>query len=105
MKEPRQIIIHQALTRPLLLAGAERELVLINLTIIMALIFGVGIHWLSISVALLLATVGHWGLTRIAKHDPQMRLLYIRHVRYKDYYPAQSSVRSKSQLIKPTLED
>lgn len=105
MNEPREIDIHLALTRPLLLAGAERELVLCNLTIIMALIFGVGFHWASISVAVLLATVGHYALRRLARHDPQMRALYIRHLRYRDYYPAQASIHSKPQLIKDAVRE
>ena len=41
MDEPRRAPIHPSLTRPILLAGAERELVLVNGTIIAALIFGV----------------------------------------------------------------
>src|SRR2546422_10593484 len=42
MDEPRRALIHASLIRPLLLGGAERELVLVNGTIIAALIFGVG---------------------------------------------------------------
>ena len=105
MESPREIDIHQALTRPLLLAGAERKLVLCNLTIIVALIFGVGFHWSSISVAILLATVGHYALRRLARHDPQMRALYIRHLHYQDYYPAQASIHSKPQLIKDAVKE
>ena len=40
MDDPRRIPIHPSLTRPVLLAGAERELVLVNGTIVAALIFG-----------------------------------------------------------------
>ena len=103
MTTPRELTIHSALTRPILLGGADRELVLINLTLIMALIFGVGVHWLSISLAVFLATIGHWGLRRLAHFDPQVRGLYIRHIRYREIYPATSSVYSPSQFVKPTL--
>ena len=41
MDEPRRAPVHPSLIRPLLLGGAERELVLMNGTIIAALIFGV----------------------------------------------------------------
>ena len=104
MDSPREITLHSSLTRPPLLGGAERELTLVNITLILALIFGVGIHWFSISVALFLATIGQYTLTRLAKYDPQMRGLYIRHLHYRDYYPAQASVHSAPQLVKQTLK-
>src|SRR5947208_2847247 len=85
MDAPRRAPIHLALTRPLLLAGAERELVLMNGTIIAALIFGVGFHWASLTMATVLATMGHWGLTRAARYDPQLSRAYVGHVRYPAY--------------------
>src|SRR5437867_5554379 len=88
MEEPRRAPIHLSLTRPLLLGGAERELVLVNGTIIAALIFGVGFHWVSLTIARLLATIGHWALTRAAKFDPRLNRLYVRHVRNQPYHPA-----------------
>ena len=92
MDAPRRAPIHLSLTRPLLLAGAERELVLLNGTLIAALIFGVGFHWASLTMAILLASVGHWGLTQAAKHDPQLSRIYVRHIRYQEYYPARAAV-------------
>jgi hypothetical protein len=41
--------------------------VLVNGTVMAALIFGVGFHWASLMIAGLLATIGHWALTRAAK--------------------------------------
>lgn len=105
MKESRRASIHMSLTRPLLLAGAERELVLVNGTLIAALIFGVGFHWASMTVAVLLATVGHWALTRAAKHDPQMSCIYVRHVRYQEYYPACARVQAPPAYVFPSVND
>src|SRR5438552_2092172 len=105
MDAPRRAPIHLALTRPLLLAGAERELVLVNGTIIAALIFGVGFHWASLTVAILLATVGHWGLTRAAKHDPQLSRVYVRHIRYQEYYPARAAVQAAPGYVFPSVAD
>src|SRR5207245_4310234 len=58
MEEPRRALIHPSLTRPLLLGGAERELVLVNGTIIAALMFGVGFHSVILSTAGLPRTAG-----------------------------------------------
>ena len=105
MDAPRRMPIHLSLTRPLLLAGAERELVLVNGTAIAALVFGVGFHWASVTVAVLLATVGHWALTRAAKHDAQMSRIYVRHVRYQEYYPACARVQAQPAYVFPSVDD
>ena len=105
MEEPRRAAIHPSLIRPLLLGGAERELVLMNGTIIAALIFGVGFHWVSLTVAALLATAGHWALTRAAKHDPRLSRIYVRHVRYQSYYPARPPIGAPPAWIYPSVED
>ncbi len=105
MDESRRTSIHSSLTRPLLLAGAERELVLINGTAIAALIFGVGFHLASVTVAIVFATIGHWALTRVARHDPQMSRIYIRHVRYQEYYPSRASVKASPAYVFPSVAD
>ena len=103
MDGPRRTPIHQSLSRPLLLAGAERALVLVNGTLIAALIFGVGVHWGSLGMAALLATLGHWGLTRAARHDPQLSRIYIRHIRYQEYYPARAAVLAPPGCVFPSV--
>ena len=105
MEGPRRTPIHLSLTRPLLLAGAERELVLANGTIIAALLFGVGYHWASLTVAGLLATVGHWGLRRAARQEPQLSRIYLRHIRYQDCYPAQAAVQAPPAYVFPSVTD
>jgi type IV secretory pathway TrbD component len=105
MEGPRRTPIHLSLTRPLLLAGAERELVLANGTIIAALLFGVGYHWASLTVAGLLATAGHWGLRRAATHEPQLSRIYLRHIRYQDFYPAQAAVQAPPAYVFPSVRD
>ena len=52
--------IHQSLVRPILLAGAERRLAILNWLFMAALIFGVGLHLYTLALATLLGTVGHW---------------------------------------------
>jgi len=105
MEEPRRTPIHPSLTRPLLLGGAERELVLMNGTMIAALIFGVGFHWVSLTLAVLLATVGHWALTRAAKYDPRLSRIYVRHVRYQSYYPARPAIATPPAWVYRSVED
>ena len=105
MEEPRRASIHSSLTRPLLLGGAERELVLVHGTMIAALIFGVGFHWVSLTIAGLLATVGHWALTRAAKYDPRLSRIYVRHVRYQPYYPGRPLIAALPAWVYPSVEE
>lgn len=82
--------IHRALSRPNLLFGADRELVLITGLAAVILIFVV------LTAYSALFGIGVWivivGLLRMmAKSDPLMRKVYLRHISYKPYYRATTS--------------
>ncbi|MFK4259379.1 conjugal transfer protein TrbD [Agrobacterium tumefaciens] len=85
-----RVRIHRALSRPTLLFGADRELVLMTGLTAVILIFVV--------LTLVSAVVGFtiWvvvvGLLRMmAKADPLMRQVYLRHMRYRAHYRPTSS--------------
>ena len=84
--------IHQSLTRPILLGGAERRLAILNWLFVAALIFGVGLHFYSVALAAVLGNPGHWGLRQAAKLDPQLSETYVRHLHYQAYYPPRASI-------------
>jgi type IV secretory pathway TrbD component len=90
--------LHPALIRPILLGGADRTLVLLNMTCIVMLIFGVGLHVLTICLALCFAIMGHSILLRVAKYDPEFSRIYLRHIKYNDFYPALSSALSRDKV-------
>jgi type IV secretory pathway TrbD component len=89
MNELRRIPVHRALNRPNLLLGAERELLLttglISFTLIIvaqtwiAFLLGFGVWFLSIGF-----------LRMMAKADPVMSSVYMRHIHYRSFYPAHS---------------
>lgn len=77
--------IHRALSRPTLLIGADRELVLLTGLATVILVFVI----LTTASALLGTVI--WivivGLLRMmAKADPLMRDVYLRHIKYRSYY-------------------
>ena len=82
--------LHPSLVRPILLGGAERELVLINVILITVLVLGVGPHPLTFVLAALLGTAGHSVLVLAARFDPQIWRVYARHVLYQPFYPARA---------------
>lgn len=96
---PRKIDVHLSLTRPLLMMGCEREPLLISATIAVTLVFMLG------NLVLAVAGVAFWVIAvaimqRMTKSDSQMSKIYLRHVKYRSFYPAQPSVNA----IVPTLK-
>ena len=82
--------IHRALSRPNLLMGADRELVLVTGLAAIILIFVVlTVYSVLIGIAIWLAIIGL--LRRMAKADPMMRRIYLRHIRYSSHYRATST--------------
>jgi type IV secretory pathway TrbD component len=94
MNDRRTVPIHLSLIRPILLMGAERELVLISGIIAAVLVMSlerivftiVGVVFWSLSLAV---------LQKAAKADPQFSRVYLRHTRYRAYYAAQSRVSAR----------
>ncbi|WP_026227868.1 conjugal transfer protein TrbD [Hoeflea sp. 108] len=77
--------IHRALSRPNLLMGADRELVLLAGLAAVILIFVVlTIHSAVLGIAVWILVVA--ALRMMAKADPMMRHIYLRHVSYRSYY-------------------
>ncbi|AHK05243.1 conjugative transfer protein TrbD (plasmid) [Agrobacterium tumefaciens LBA4213 (Ach5)] len=70
--------------------GADRELVLLTALAAIILIFVV-LTWYAalFGIAIWLIVVG--ALRTMAKADPLMRRVYIRHISYKNFYRATSS--------------
>jgi type IV secretory pathway TrbD component len=96
--EVQRTLIHQALTRPVLLGGAERRLAILNWLIVAALIFGVGLHLYTI-----LGTAGHWALRQAAKFDAQLSEIYIRHLHYQRYYPPRAAITAPPAPVHPAV--
>ena len=77
--------IHRALSRPNHLMGADRELVLLTGLATVILMFVV-LTWYSVLLGLTIwiAVVGI--LRLMAKADPMMRQVYLRHIGYRPSY-------------------
>lgn len=82
--------IHRALSRPNHLMGADRELVLLTGLATVILIFVV-LTWFSalLGIAIWIGVVG--ALRMMAKADPMMRQVYLRHIQYRQAYRPTSS--------------
>jgi type IV secretion system protein VirB3/type IV secretion system protein VirB4 len=86
----RTTTIHQSLHRHTHVLGAEREPVMTAALI--ALLVGVGgLTAISVITATLFWLVSVFALRRMAKADPMMSRVWLRHIKQQDYYPAKAS--------------
>ncbi|MEA4896362.1 MAG: conjugal transfer protein TrbD [Desulfovibrio sp.] len=91
----RTLPIHQSLHRHNHVMGAEREIALSILLI--AMLVGVGgMTWLSALAASVFYLVGIMVARRMAKADPLMSKVWMRHIKQQLYYPAKSSIWRKN---------
>jgi type IV secretion system protein VirB3/type IV secretion system protein VirB4 len=85
----RLLPIHQSLHRPAHVLGAEREPVMTAALI--ALLVGVGgLTFVSIATAALFWLAAVFALRRMAKADPIMSRVWLRHIKQQDFYPAKA---------------
>jgi type IV secretory pathway TrbD component len=86
----RGIPIRRAGNRDNLFMGGDRELVMFSGLLAFALIFSAQEVMASV-LGLVLWFGSLFLLRQMAKSDPKMRFVYLRHRRYKPYYPARST--------------
>lgn len=77
--------VHRALSRPNLLMGADRELVLVTGLAAIILIFVV-LAWYAALFGIAIWLVAVAALRMMAKSDPLMRRVYVRHISYRPHY-------------------
>ena len=85
----RHLPFHRVLHRPNLFLGGEREPALLTLLVAGGLAMS-GMNWVSFLVGAALWFSAIPILRWMAKADPHMSRIYLRHIRYRGYYPARS---------------
>jgi type IV secretion system protein VirB3 len=81
----RELPIHTAAHRRILVLGGDRELVL--LAALLCAMLGIAVlTWWSVLLALLLWVASVAGLAHLARRDPLFRLVYARHLPYREFY-------------------
>ena len=90
--ELRRIPVHSSLHRANLVRGAERELALGSA--LAALLVGIGgMSLVSAGAAIVFWFCAIWALRRMARADPMMSKVWLRHVRQQVFYSARSGRR------------
>ena len=86
----RTIPIHSAVNKPNLFLGGDREMVMFTGLVAAALVF-MAQEWYALIFGVSLWVVALYLLRLMAKADPHLRRIYLRHRRYRAFYPARST--------------
>jgi len=96
-------VIHASLYRPVLFAGVEPAVAVLEGTTAFALVFGVGLHVATVLLAVFYLTVVHAVMVWVANEDPQMTVLYVRSLGSRDFYPPQAGLHGRPPLVHPSI--
>ena len=96
-------VVHASLYRPVLLAGAEPAVVIVELSTAFALVFGIGLHMATVVLAVLYLTVVHGVMVWVAKQDANMTSLYVRSLAARDFYAPHASIHAATPVVRPSL--
>lgn len=81
----RMTPFHRALHRPQQIAGGERELMLFSMLVAGGLIVA-ALNLVATLLGVVIWLICAHGLRKMAKSDPEMSKIYIRQLKYANYY-------------------
>ena len=96
-------VIHASLYRPILFAGAEPPVVVLEITTAFALVFGIGLHVVTALLAVFYLTVVHSLMVWVATQDAHMTALYVRSLAARDFYTPHARVHVASPAPAPSI--
>jgi type IV secretory pathway TrbD component len=79
--------IHASLHRPVLFAGVEPAVAILEGAVTLSLLVVVGLHVATIALACFYVLVVHCLMVRATAYDPAIVAVYIRSLAWRDYYP------------------
>ncbi len=87
--ELEKVPFHRVLHRPHLFLGGERELVMFTALVCAGFAVSSQTVWAALlSLAIWMLCIGFF--RQMAKFDPHLSRIYLRHLKYQSYYPPRS---------------
>ena len=87
--ELERVSLHRVLHRPHLFLGGERELVMFTALVCAGFAVSSQTVWAAL-LGLLIWCLCIGFFRQMAKFDPHLRRIYLRHLKYQSYYPPRS---------------
>lgn len=95
--------VHPSLHRPVLFAGVEPAVAIVEVSTAFALVFGVGFHLATVGLAAFYLTAIHGAMAQVAKADPEMTSLYVRSLASRDFYAPHADLDSPTPPQRPSI--
>ena len=86
--------VHPALVRPVLMAGVERPVLALEVTVAVGLLMSVGPRLVTLGVVALVVGVIHPTMAWLTARDPMATAVYVRSLRWRAYYPPHADPRA-----------
>lgn len=86
--------VHTALVRPVLMAGVERPVLALEVSIAAGLLFSVGPRFVTVGIVALVVAVVHPLMAWLTAKDPQVTVIYARSLTWRAYYPPHADPRA-----------
>jgi type IV secretory pathway TrbD component len=96
-------VIHSSLYRPVLFAGVEPPVAVLEFTTAFGLVFGIGVHVATLLLAAFYLTVVHMAMAWVAAQDSHMTALYVRSLTARDFYAPHGTVHGIPPAIAPSI--
>lgn len=87
----------------MLYLGVERPVIAFEATLCLALLFGVGIHLVTLGLVGSIVLVIHPTMVWVSTRDPQAAEVYVRSRSYSDYYAPHGSLRRSARSPRPSI--
>ena len=98
-----QLRVHPSLVRPVLYLGVERPVIALEATLALAVLFGVGLHLITLGLIGVVTLVIHPSMVWVTAKDAQVTEVYIRSRAYADYYAPHGAAGSRGRAPRPSI--
>lgn len=95
--------VHASLVRPMLYMGVERPVIAFEATLCLAMLFGVGLHLVTVGLVGVVVLVIHPSMVWLTARDAQATEVYIRSRAYADYYAPQGAAHTHGRPPRPSI--
>jgi type IV secretory pathway TrbD component len=95
--------VHASLVRPVLYLGVERPVIAFEATLALAVLFGVGLHFITLGLIGVVMLVIHPSMVWATARDAQATEVYVRSRAYADYYAPHGSPARRGRTPRPSI--
>ena len=95
--------IHPSLVRPVLYMGVERPVIAFEATLVLAVLFGVGVHLITLVLVGVVTLVIHPAMVWVTTRDAHAAEVYIRSRAYAAYYAPHGSLETWGRAPRPSI--